>query len=740
MNEKNIQYLFRQGSKIFFPMYFVVLVFFYSITADARLVDDVTIDTIADGYEVKINFELLIRYQNHTPDKANDFFRIDLVPVNLNRLDGMAIDSLKERTVLDWNRRTGIPLKDITYEGGDPEHPQMTFAFTKEVEFDVRGSADLKSLIISIKTNKATQTDVVEGAVTGVNEEKLDGEITGESSVIEKDIEAIVSDKIDDILGKNGVNLMDMAREAMIEGNYRQAIRYYTKILRKAEGEIKKQAQELLGLARERNDQFAHAKNEYRKYLNNYPVGPDAVRVRQRLAGLLTAAKKPKKRIVKVKKSKKIVEKPKWRVRNYGSYSNFYYRDQTLRDGKTRVNRNDIYTNFNLNSRWINEDYDIRSKATGRHQEIFLPDKEGLPRLSALSFEVRHKESDLYGKIGRQSRTSGGVLGRFDGAHISYDISPEVVINGVFGFPVESTKQTNIETEKKFYGVSADFGTFSEHWDYTAFFITQDNRGMIDRSAIGGEVRYFDPKKSFFTLIDYDVFFNAINIFLFNGNWTLPSKTTLNLMCDYRRSPLLMTNNSIQGQGVEELDGLFSRFTDDELKTIAEDRSAISKSFTFGVTQQINDDIQLAGDFTVSRLEGTVASGGVDAMPGAGNEYYCSMQLNIHNVFFENDSIINGLRYSDTSRRNTYTYNISTRIPFNRKFRLIPKFRMDYRVGKGNDDKRLTMNPKMRIDYRLKKWVRLEVEGGVKWMDNYSSGISSKSTETFFSAGYRINF
>jgi hypothetical protein len=202
-----------------------------------------------------------------------------------------------------------------------------------------------------------------------------------------------------------------------------------------------------------------------------------------------------------------------------------------------------------------------------------------------------------------------------------------------------------------------------------------------------------------------------------------------------------MANNAIQGQGVEELDDLFGRFTDDELKALAEDRSAVSKSFTFGVTQQINDNIQLTGDFTVSRLEGTVASGGVDALPGAGNEYYCSMQLNINNVLIENDSIINGLRYSDTSRRNTYTYNISARIPFiNRKLRIIPKFRMDYREEKGNDDNRLTMNPKMRIDYRLKKMVRLEVEGGVKWADDYSSGISSKSIESFVSAGYRINY
>ncbi len=730
-------------SKVFVLMYFVVLVFFYSISAEARLVDDVSIDTVAGGYEIKINFELLIRYQSHTPDKASDFFRIELVPVNFNRLDGVVIDSLKERRVLGWSRRTGIPLKDITYEGGDPEHPQMTFAFTREVELSVRNGIDSKSMIITLKTNTTTQADAVEVDNEGVNKiikEKLNDGFVGNQSEMEKNIEAIVSDKIDTILENNGVNIMDMAKVAMIEGNYNQAIRYYTEILRKAEGETKKQALELLGMARELNDQFAHAKSIYKTYLNDYPLGPDAVRVRQRLAGLVTATKKPKKHIVKVKEPKNIEEKPKWRLRKYGSYSNFYYRDQTLREGETLVNRNDIYTSFNLNNRWMNEDYDIRYKYSGRHQRELLSDEDTQNRLSAFSFEIRHKKSGLYSKIGRQSRHTGGVFGRFDGIHISYDITQKIVANGVFGFPVESTKQTSIETEKRFYGVSTNFGTFSERWNYTTFFITQDNSGMIDRCAIGGEVRYFDPKKSFFSLLDYDVFFKEINILLFNGNWKLPTNTILNLRCDYRRNPLLTSNNAIQGQDVSEFKDLFGKYTDNEIKKLAADRSAISKSYTFGVTQKLNDDIQLTGDFAVSRLEGTVSSGGVDEAPGSGNEYFCSMRLDINNVFFENDSIVNGLRFSDTSRRNIYSYDISTRIPFNRKFRVIPKFRVDYRDEKWSEDNYLSVKPKVRVDCRLTKWARLEVEGGVEWTDDYSSGISSKSTRSFCSFGYRVTF
>ena len=54
-----------------------------------------------------------------------------------------------------------------------------------------------------------------------------------------------------------------------------------------------KEAQEYLGLARERNGQLAHAKAEYRIYLAKYPEGEDAQRVRQRLDALVTAYQAP---------------------------------------------------------------------------------------------------------------------------------------------------------------------------------------------------------------------------------------------------------------------------------------------------------------------------------------------------------------------------------------------------------------------------------------------------------------
>lgn len=77
-------------------------------------------------------------------------------------------------------------------------------------------------------------------------------------------------------------------------------------------------------------------------------------------------------------------------------------------------------------------------------------------------------------------------------------------------------------------------GGLRKKWNFNTFFINQQNEKLMDRSAVGAEARYFDPIKAFFALFDYDIFFKALDIFLFNGHWTLPTKTTLNLILDYR--------------------------------------------------------------------------------------------------------------------------------------------------------------------------------------------------------------
>src|SRR5262249_45043962 len=60
--------------------------------------------------------------------------------------------------------------------------------------------------------------------------------------------------------------------------------------LRYPENRYSAEAQELLGLARQRNGQPDAARAEYEDYLRRYPRGEGHERVQQRLAGLVTAS------------------------------------------------------------------------------------------------------------------------------------------------------------------------------------------------------------------------------------------------------------------------------------------------------------------------------------------------------------------------------------------------------------------------------------------------------------------
>jgi len=705
----------------------IILLLLTPMTAQARAVDEVKVKVLPDGYEIRVNFLFAIQYQSHAPNKPAKELYIQLKTIDFKTLTDQEIDSLRERLNLGTDPAIKIPLNEIIFEGVDPERPQMTFIFSEEVDCDVYSSVNLRSLIIKVRT---TQPPLAVTQETAKISEKTIEKETKEISLPEK---VIPQDQ-------NLAKLMEEAREALINGEYDKSIQFYSKILLTAEGPVKQQVRELLGIARERNGQLAHAKAEYQQYLKDFPEGADAQRVRQRLYGLITAAKIPKEKL-KISKRAPKEERGKWSIQNYGNFSQFYFRDQTVPEGgQVRVNRSDLSSDLDLRSRLKNGNMDVNARFTGGHQENLLKNGRNRDSISALSVDMSSKKNGLYGRFGRQSLSTGGVLGRFDGGHMAFKLNPVIKLNGVFGYPVESVHQTDVKTNRRFYGINFDFGTFWQKWDFNTFFINQQNEGLIDRRAIGGEARYFDPVKAFFTLFDYDIFFKALDIFLFNGHWTLPTKTTVNLILDYRKSPILTLNNAIQGQGVDKISDLFNTFTKDQLKQLALDRTADSKSATFGITQDIMKDLQLTTEVSISELEGTVGSGGVEAAEGSGKDYTYSAQFISSNLLKENDVVIYGISYSDTAQNNIYSLNLNGSFPLTQKMRLLPRFRMDYRDAKKSNGNRNSVRPSIRVDYSFTKWMRFEAEAGFEWADEKSFGMTQKSTEAFVSVGYRINF
>src|SRR6266436_5209023 len=82
---------------------------------------------------------------------------------------------------------------------------------------------------------------------------------------------------------------MDEGRAALKRSSFREAIQLFTKALGYPENQYSAEAQELLGVARQRSGQLAQARAAYEDYLRRYPGGEGSERVKQRLAGIVTA-------------------------------------------------------------------------------------------------------------------------------------------------------------------------------------------------------------------------------------------------------------------------------------------------------------------------------------------------------------------------------------------------------------------------------------------------------------------
>jgi len=823
------------------------------VYAQTSALDRIGIESVTAGSEIQVYFNFPLRYVVHTPTKHGDVLQIEVRPLAARDLQGQRQG---ERETLSQAPSESVPLKQVSYEELSEQAARLTLTFARPVEFQVSGSPDSRSIVVTLlaaeaaepadippsipppepaaalphalppekpaalepaaspptvvdlsypyavnlqsttspvdqaalpdlealgrhrlyatqftkdgqlwyrlrlgffptkeaaETAKASVLDAFPGAwVTKVPSEERErsAELTlnvpataaSDAQLVAPAAPAKQAPTGTGTAGKATTgDLMADARAAMTGGDTRRAIQLLTKILQQPDSADRQEAQELLGLARERNGQLAHAKAEYETYLKAYPEGEAAERVRQRLAGLLTARAAPKE---KLRATGAADQESDVETRLSGSWSQFYSRDESFTDieGRT-INQSELDSNLDLDGSIRDDRYEAGVRISGGYLRDFEdpgPGSDG--RVTTAYIDAFDSETELFGRVGRQTQSSGGVLGRFDGGLASYQISPKVKANAVAGLPVESTTGLEIDTDRYFYGVSMDFGTFAEAWDTNLFAINQIADGITDRRAVGGEVRYFQPNRTAFGLVDYDIDYNELNIALLTGNYIFPDQTTLNLSLDYRRSPILTTTNAIQGQTAGSLTALLETLSEDEVRQLAEDRTATSKSVTVGASRPLNSMFQVSADVTASSLSGTDASGGVEASEGTGLELFYSAQLIGSSVIKEGDLAVLGLRYADTQNSDRYTVDVNTRYPVNRAFRVNPRLRTDYRENKNDDGTQISVKPSVRFDYYWTRTLLLELDLGAEWTNDRIDSTSDDRTGFFVNVGYRVDF
>ena len=534
--------------------------------------------------------------------------------------------------------------------------------------------------------------------------------------------------------------LMEDARKAMAADEISRAVQIYTKILQQSDKSRHPEAQEYLALAREKKGQFAHAKAEYQRYLSLYPEHESAARVSQRLAALMASDRRARQPAVTAGSvpEARPPRQSDWRFRTY--MSQYYRRDVNQpNDADEIVSQSALYSDVNLDIRRRGERFDFSSRLSAGYRNDFVDDGSGNQlRVSYAYADLADARTGLRGRVGRQSRNTGGVLGRFDGLYVGYDVNDRILVNAVAGKPAYSASDS-IDSARTFYGTSINYGPIFENLELGLYFIQQDIEGTADRQAVGGEFRYFGANKSFWGLIDYDTLFNELGSAFLQGSWRFASKLSLHGSLDRRHSPFLRAGNALIGQPVLSFSELLEIYPEQEIRQFSLDRSPLSTTYTLGASYSLTPRIQMNANVSESTIDETPPSGGVAATPSTSYRYYHANFV-ASSLLKEGDVSIFGLRYSNSDTSSVTSMTIDTRYPFGRTWRVNPRLRIDRRQRVTDSSDEWIYTPGIRIQYRRSQKMRIQLEAGKQFARDNSTDIDRDRESYYVNLGYQLFF
>src|SRR5258707_1297063 len=241
---------------------------------------------------------------------------------------------------------------------------------------------------------------------------------------------------------------MDEGRAALKRSSFREAIQLFRKVIGYPENQYSAEAQELLGLSLQRNGQLKEAQAVYDDYVRRYPSGEASERVKQRLAGIVTAQNEastplrvPAAAPVGALPTGKFspTHETTWTL--VGGVSSFYIHDDaitTARDTSLApnppanvddhsVHQNEILTTVDLLATSNNDKTSgkIRFSGAEEHRGFAHPngptgDQKDQIGVSQATLDMVIKEWNRRHVAGRQTYNGDGVFGRFDGAVFSW--------------------------------------------------------------------------------------------------------------------------------------------------------------------------------------------------------------------------------------------------------------------------------------------------------------------------------
>ncbi|KGJ95687.1 LysM peptidoglycan-binding domain-containing protein [Thalassotalea sp. ND16A] len=526
---------------------------------------------------------------------------------------------------------------------------------------------------------------------------------------------------------------------ALATGEYRLAISLLTKALDQGSVADQQFALEFLGVAREKNGQKAFAKQTYQKYLSKYPDSETAARVKGRLDSLIGLETMSKDRTLKKGQSKRKKANASF---TRGSLATDYRKGILTNDsGHSDATMSLVSVDLDARGRHETDDYDLGFRASlGHYQDLMDDAGDTSEQLRYLYISANSKDNLYQMQLGRQRSRGKGIFGRFDGVVLSTETMPGVQFNFVAGYPVASTKDTSLDSERKFYGLSMDVVDWWPGLELNMFVFEQSINDMTDRRAVGGEVNYYQNGTSINSMIDYDIFYSELNALLLSGSHVTDSQQRFSWSMNYRKSPYMSTRNALIGQTADsfaELQNLF--ITDEEILDLALDRTLESKSASVEFSQPFAEDYYVNARVTYMDLSGAPESGGVPEISETGEQYYYDLSLGANKLYSLNDNNVLGLRYSDLSGSEVYSIYATSRYRWNESLTIMPKLRYDNRDN-SNGTSQENIAPTVRIQYQNLQHYFYSDVGAIFYSSESDLFPTQKSTHSFLYLGYRYYF
>ncbi|BAN34814.1 hypothetical protein SCD_n00974 [Sulfuricella denitrificans skB26] len=752
--------------------------------ANAQIIDRVDIAPGESEAEIVVQFSQKILYLRHAPLRDGKNLRIFIRLIDTNLVES---DLMQETVRAPKTDR--VPGVTVLY----PELINgMLVTFSKTTSFSVRPGTDGRSIIITVpllpaapapltKTPPVKQPteEIAKGAspallatpaaiapppvsqptetVTQVAKEELATPVAPPPVASAAEVETRAKAYLED------------ARRAMAGKDSATAVNRLNRVLGLPASSQTEAAQALIGEARELNGEILKAKAEYDLYLKLFPAGPNATRVRERLAALPKDAALARARPRALPKEAGPAE---WTFN--GSVSSYYYTGksqiETLvppppgqltfsRDTLSLVDQNSLISSINLNARRRDAFTDTRIVVRDTDNKNFLSPARSYNRLYSAYIDHNDRQVGYYLRAGRQNPNGMGVMDRFDGVQAGYNLNPEWRVNAVYGDAVEF----NSPFKKNFYGASVELLPQTGFPGISVYGIEQTLDGMANRRAVGSEVRYFDGRVTAYGMLDYDVLYKGVNIALLQGNYLSEGGDNYFFVFDHRRAPSYSLTNALPAAPGLSLQEMVALQGIDQVRAQASALTAMSDMFSIGVTHPLSESWQVGVDYRLSSISSTqpvmavlplgvigTCLGTIDpvnntcvidtaSQQASGKNHVVTFQAVGTNLFFTNAVGVANLSLIQAPTYTGQAMGIGYVLPFWEQWRLDTNLRY-YTQKDDSGDKQDRISPSLKLSWQWHSSFYLEGEMGREMSNSTGPTRNDHSRRDYVYMGVRWDF